>query len=566
MALDRDDRDAEALLASISDGAPADWAAAERDAEATSLPRIAVLRGLSRIAEFNRGLQRASEDRSGPERWGELVLLECIGSGRRGEVWRAWDPTLEREVAVKLMHPGQHDSALLEEGRALARVRHPHVVNVLGVETRDGRVGMWMELVRGWNLEQLVRAQGPLEPREARRLGIEIGSAVAAGDAAGLVHRDIKPANVMRDLEGRFVLADFGLGVREGARESGLGGPSGTPMYMAPEVLGGAPASEQSDQYSLGMLLWFALSGRHPFDVRTLAELAAAAREGPKPPLREARRSVPAPLAEVVERAIAPEASQRFVGVRPMLEALERWIPRRPVTWHERVMVVVAMAAILSSILLGVRLLKRVPAREPSPPAVTPTAPAYSVEAVLLTREGDALTKLVSGDRVKPGQHLWLQVRVSQPAWIYVLDEDDRGERYLLYPQPRFNVRNPLPADSMVVLPGRVDGEEYAWTVTSAGGREHVLVVASLTPIQEIEADLEKLPGSKPGRPIAYAPVGDASVEHLRGIGGMDPLSPGAVPPLPERVLFDKFRSLAGRETDVHGVWIRQIVLDNPAN
>jgi serine/threonine protein kinase len=559
------DDDVEALLASISDGAPADWAAAERDAEATGRPRIAVLRGLSRIAEFNRGLQRASEDRSGPERWGDLVLLECIGAGRRGEVWRAWDSTLEREVAVKLMHAGQEDTALLEEGRALARVRHPHVVNVLGVERRDGRVGMWMELVRGWNLEQLVRAQGPLEPGEARRLGIEIGSAVAAVHAAGLMHRDIKPANVMRDLEGRYVLADFGLGLREGARESGLGGPSGTPMYMAPEVLGSAPASEQSDLYSLGMLLWFALAGRHPYAVRTLAELAVVARLGPEPPLRQVRRGLPAPLVEMVDRAIAPEPASRFAGVRPMLEALERWKPRRPLTWRERVMVVVATAAILSPVVLGIRLLERMPTRDTTPPAATPAAPAYSVEAALLTRDGDALTKLVSGDRVKPGQHLWLQVRVSKPAWIYVLDEDDRGERYLLFPQPRFNVRNPLPADSMLVLPGSVDGEEYAWTVTSAGGREHVLVVASPTPIQEIEADLERLPRTQPGRPIAYAPVGDASVEHLRGIGGMDPLSPGAVPPMPERVLFDRFRALAGRETDVHGVWIRQIVLENPA-
>ena len=559
------DRDAEDLLASISDGEPADWVAAERGADAADRPRIAVLRGLSRIAEYHRSVQRSSDDRSGPERWGELVLLECIGAGRRGEVWRAWDPTLEREVAIKLMHPGQDDSSLLEEGRALARVRHPHVVNVLGVERRDGRVGMWMELVRGWNLEQLVRAQGPLDPGEARRLGLEIGAAVVAVHAAGLVHRDIKPANVMRDLEGRYVLADFGLGLREGARESGLGGPSGTPMYMAPEVLRGASASEQSDLYSLGMLLWFALAGRHPYDVKTLAELTVVARLGPEPALQQLRRGIPTALADIVERSIAPEPAVRFAGVRQMHGALENWKPRRPLTWRERVMVLVATAAIINVIFLGVRLLERIPAREAAPPAATPAAPAYSVEAQLLTREGETLTRLVSGDRVKPGQHLWLQVRVTQPAWIYVLNEDERGERYLLFPQPRFNVSNPLPADSTLVLPGRVDGEEYAWTVTSAGGREHVLVVASPTPIADIEADLAKLPRTQPGRPVAYAPVGDAAVEQLRGIGGMDPLSPGAAPPLPERVLFDRFRALAGRETDVHGVWIRQIVLENPA-
>src|SRR6185369_11601876 len=97
------------LLASISDGRPADWDAAERAASAGDRPRLEVLRGLSRLADFNRGLQRVPDDRSGAESWGELVLLECVGAGGGADVWRAWDPGLEREVALKLMRPGGDD-------------------------------------------------------------------------------------------------------------------------------------------------------------------------------------------------------------------------------------------------------------------------------------------------------------------------------------------------------------------------------------------------------------------------------------------------------------------------
>jgi len=557
------ERDREDLLASISDGLPADWAGAERDASKADRTRLARLHGLSRIAAFNRELQRAPEDRSGPARWGDLVLLERLGTGSRGEVWRAWDPTLEREVALKLLRSGHEDTTLLEEGRSLARVRHPHVVNVMGVDRREGRVGMWMELVRGGTLEQIVRAQGPLAPREVRRLGLEIGAAVGAVHAAGLVHRDIKPANVIRDAEGRYVLTDFGLGLREERPVAGLGRPSGTPMYMAPELLAGAQASEQTDIYSLGMLLWFALAGRHPFDVETLAELTAAARVGPRPALREQRPAIPVALAGVVERAIASEPQQRFAAARPMVAALERWHPKPSFALPDKAVAATAAVALLIAIVVAVRQAMVRPAPVRSAPTTDSPAESYAVDASLLTRDGGRLTRLVSGDRVRAGQHLWLQIRMSRPAWVYVLDEDERGERYLLFPQPRFDVRNPLPADSALVLPGTVDGHEYAWSVTSAGGREHVLLIASPTPIQEIEADLARLPRAIPGRPIAYAPIGSSSVEHLRGIGGMVRSSPGATSP-PPSLVFDRFRALAGRETEVHGVWIRQIVLENP--
>jgi tRNA A-37 threonylcarbamoyl transferase component Bud32 len=314
----------EELLATVSDGAQVDWDAAVRGAPPRDRARVEALREVARIADFNRSLQR--EGATGvrgdvPERWGDLALFERIGSGAHAEVFRAWDAKLQRDVAVKLLRAASPDAALpadallLEEGRALARIRHPNVVTVHGIDRHEGRVGLWMELVRGTTLEHEVLQRGPLELADVGRLGTEIGSALAAVHAAGLLHRDVKPANVVRDAEGRFVLADFGLGLRWD-EASQTTRPSGTPMYMAPELLAGSAPSARSDVYSLGMLMWFALAGRHPFDIATLDELRAAAKRGPRPALREVRPDVPAGFAAVVERAIAPDPAARFAGAQ----------------------------------------------------------------------------------------------------------------------------------------------------------------------------------------------------------------------------------------------------------
>ncbi|HJQ99710.1 MAG TPA: hypothetical protein VJ826_15455, partial [Candidatus Polarisedimenticolaceae bacterium] len=135
---------------------------------------------------------------------------------------------------------------------------------------------------------------------------------------------------------------------------------------------------------------------------------------------------------------------------------------------------------------------------------------------------------------------------------------------FLLFPNASLDRKNPLAADSAFVLPGTVDGGEHAWTVTSAGGREHFLVVVSPEPVPEIEEDLDRIPPATPGRAIAYAPLGERSLRRLRGVGGMDRLPPNtAAPSRPSRA-FERFRGLAGRETGIEGIWVRQIVLENP--
>ena len=156
-------------------------------------------------------------------------------------------------MALKLLLPGRHNRdeearALLREARAIARVRHPNVVPIYGVDQHDGRVGFWSDFVKGQTLAELVTTQGATGPREAALIGIEVCRAAGAVHAAGFLHRDIKAANVMREEGGRILLMDFGL-----THEHGVGGDaSGTPAYMAPELLLGQPATIASDVYAIG--------------------------------------------------------------------------------------------------------------------------------------------------------------------------------------------------------------------------------------------------------------------------------------------------------------------------
>lgn len=556
----------EELLASVSDGRPVDWETAATRLGPEELARLSALQQVSRIADFNRRLQEGGESDETPERWGSMLLLERLGSGANADVFRAWDPGLQREVALKLMRAGLGGGTLMEEGRAAARVRHAHVVTVHGVDDRDGRVGLWMELIRGTSLEQEVRSRGALRASEALRLGSQIAAALSAVHDSGLLHRDIKPANVVRDAEDRFVLADFGLGLQWDRASTSARGPSGTPMYMAPELLGGGVATQRSDVYSLGLLLWFALTGRHPFDVGTLEELAEAAARGPRPSLREVRPDVPESLAIVVEKAMAPEPAARYPDARELLARLASLdaatVAPRVWSWPRWVVVGIALLGLIA---LGTWWAR---ARRPvstAPPVASVPAPAtYDVAASFLRRNDRESERLVTGDRVKPGDRLSLEVRATRPVWIYVLNEDERGERYLLFPQPSFDLRNPIPPNTPQVLPGPIGGRENAWTVTSAGGREHFLVVAAPEPVAALEAELMRIPAPAAGRPIEYGRVGESTVERLRGVGGMGELPPGPAPSAPPSRAFDEFRALAGSETGVRGVWVRQIVLENP--
>ena len=218
----------------------------------------------------------AAADDTSARVWGPLRLLEKIGQGAYGEVFRAWDYGARsrgrpQTARCRSRLCQDHVAPSSNEGRLLARVRHPNVVTIYGAETIDDRVGLWMELVSGRTLEQILKEGTTFSAAEATRIGIDICRAVSAVHAAGLLHRDIKAHNVMLADDGRVVLMDFGT---KGTGQEIQAGSSielaGTPVYLAPEVLAGSPATIQSDIYSLGVLLYHlvtkSLSNQRPHD------------------------------------------------------------------------------------------------------------------------------------------------------------------------------------------------------------------------------------------------------------------------------------------------------------
>ena len=257
-------------------------------------------------------------------RWGALECRRKIAGSKFGTVYLAWDPALEREVALKVLAPAGLSQAAIQEGRLLARVRHPNVVTVYGIDEYEGTVGLWMEWVEGLTLTQVLAARGLLGSHEAALIGVDVCRAVAAVHKAGLLHRDIKAQNVMREAGGRIVLMDFGAG--EARTEDTLTHPRtiGTPLYLAPELFADGSATIASDIYSLGVLLYHLMSGRYPVEGATVDAIAALHARQQTIGLSERRPDLPPGLVRIVDDALARDPARRYRSAGAMEEDLRR--------------------------------------------------------------------------------------------------------------------------------------------------------------------------------------------------------------------------------------------------
>lgn len=197
---------------------------------------------------------------------GRYTLLERIGSGAMGVVWRARDEVLAREVAVKELITGDHQRAM-REARNAARLHHQHAIAVFDVVgSDDEEPWIVMEYLPSLSLSALIAERGPLEPAQAASIGAKVASALAAAHAAGLVHRDVKPGNVLIGHDDTVKLTDFGISKATGdGTMTDTGMISGTPAFLAPEVARGEQPDEASDVFSLGAMIYTAIEGESVF-------------------------------------------------------------------------------------------------------------------------------------------------------------------------------------------------------------------------------------------------------------------------------------------------------------
>src|SRR5436190_4539622 len=245
-------------------------------------------------------------------------------------VYRAFDETLERWVAIKVLHADMsHDDAALErfrrEARSAARLSHPHVVTVIDAAEDDGQPFIVCEYVPGETLKERIRRVGRLPVAEAIAYAIEIGRALTAAHAERIVHRDVKPQNVLIDPEGRAKVTDFGIA--RSLEMDGLtaaGRVLGTTDYVSPEQAIGDGATEQSDIYSLGICLWEMLTGDVPFKAENQVAVAMQHVRDPLPDVTRYRPEVSAIVASVVDRATRKELPNRYQTVDEMVHDLEQ--------------------------------------------------------------------------------------------------------------------------------------------------------------------------------------------------------------------------------------------------
>jgi serine/threonine protein kinase len=249
----------------------------------------------------------------------DYELLEEIGSGGFGRVYRARDLALERDVAIKVLHPAlTADPGVLErfrrEAQLAARLRHPNIVSIYDITGRAGLTWYSMEYVPGSNLAQVVQLHGTFSLDQTERLLTEALSALEHAHSMGLIHRDLKPENMLIEPDGRLRITDFGLALalRGGARFGGATSRSGTPQFAAPEQLLGERVDQRADLYSLAAVAYFGLLGKPPFSGKTPEQILARQTTDDLPPLSPARRDVPRELEDVLRRALRSDPAERF--------------------------------------------------------------------------------------------------------------------------------------------------------------------------------------------------------------------------------------------------------------
>ncbi|MEX1369477.1 MAG: serine/threonine-protein kinase [Nannocystaceae bacterium] len=418
-----------------------------------------------------------SESRLAPLQRGDAVgrytVLSRLGAGGMGVVYVAYDPELDRNVALKLLHPsGRREqrarARLLREAQALAKLAHPNVVAVFDAGEHEGEVWLAMELIEGYTLRRWLELATPRWPERLRVL-LDAGRGVAAAHAAGLVHRDLKPSNVMVGDDGRVRVMDFGLArtrsdssvdsssgsgsgsgsgplaseppVDAGGRGAspapaqsltGTHGVVGTPAYMAPEQWEGGVADVRADQFSWCVMAWEALYGQRPFGARATAVLTAD--RVLEPPRRPPGGRVPSWVRRALETGLARDPDRRWPSVDALLRAFDRRRSRRRWQWVTAGLSVIFVVGLVANLVRHVDRSQRRQACETEGKAVQALWPgrAEQLQAVLRGSSAAYVRHLESTvvPRLDEWAQQWQEVR-TEVCEAARLDESIASEEYL---------------------------------------------------------------------------------------------------------------------------------------
>ena len=275
----------------------------------------------------------ASGDRLGP-----YVITAQLGAGGMGEVYRARDPRLNRDVAIKVMRASavidaEWRSRFTHEARAVSALSHPNIVTVHDVGTEGDVAYMVMELVDGQTLDRMIPASG-LRVGEILRIGAQVADACARAHATGIIHRDLKPANVIVQPDGRVRVLDFGIaklmapgevagGAAPDATGTSPGVVLGTAAYMSPEQAEGRPVDARSDIFSLGAMLYEMCTGQRPFKGDSAVTVMAAVLQQEPPPLGGVRSDLPPELVRLITRCLRKDPARRVQSMADLKVALE---------------------------------------------------------------------------------------------------------------------------------------------------------------------------------------------------------------------------------------------------
>jgi len=264
--------------------------------------------------------------------FGRYRVIAELGRGAMGTVYRAVDPLIEREVAIKTLLPNLPEEVMAEvrerflrEAKSAGRMNHPHVVTIFDVGEQDGVAYMAMEILQGRSLQQIMREEGRLPFERIAELVAQVAEALDYAQEFKIVHRDVKPANIMVNPAWRAKLVDFGVAYVPSSTMTQTGTALGSPRYMSPEQVLGLPIDPRSDIFSLGVVLFELLTNRTPFerpsDTTVFALMNRIAGE-PHPPAREIDPSIPAGFEVVLDRALAKKAEQRYTRASEMANDL----------------------------------------------------------------------------------------------------------------------------------------------------------------------------------------------------------------------------------------------------